>query len=98
NDIAVESRGFVLGTALAQFCACPLMLARKIGKLPGPVHRATYEFEYGATALEVQQGALRPDERVLIIDDVLATGGTLGAASALVSRAGATVIGFAVLL
>jgi adenine phosphoribosyltransferase len=94
--LAVEARGFVLGTAVAARSGRPLVLARKPGKLPGPVHRAEYALEYGASALELQRDALRPADRVLVVDDVLATGGTLAAAGALVAASGAEVVGYAV--
>ncbi|SDK90769.1 adenine phosphoribosyltransferase [Actinopolyspora mzabensis] len=96
--LAVDARGFILGTMVSQISSCRLVLARKLGKLPGAVHRATYEFEYGATALEVQRDALSAEQSVLVVDDVLATGGTLAAAGALVSRAGAKLSGFATAL
>ncbi|WP_157849694.1 MULTISPECIES: S-methyl-5-thioribose-1-phosphate isomerase [Streptomyces] len=91
--LAIESRGFVLGAALAARTGTPLVLARKPGKLPGPVHRASYSLEYGDDLLELQKGAVRPGERVLCVDDVLATGGTLAAATSLVTDSGAEVAG-----
>ncbi|MGW0248443.1 S-methyl-5-thioribose-1-phosphate isomerase [Nocardia goodfellowii] len=96
--LAVESRGFVLGAALAAYTRVPLTLARKPGKLPGPVYQAGYELEYGTDQLEVQKGALGPGERVLCVDDVLATGGTLQAAAQLVTIAGAQVAGLVALV
>ncbi len=96
--VAVEARGFVVGTAVALAAGCPLVLARKPGKLPGPVDTIEYALEYGSTALQLQREVLSPDDRVIVVDDVLATGGTLAAAAALAERAGATVVGFAVLL
>jgi adenine phosphoribosyltransferase len=94
--LAVEARGFILGAAIALRSAAPLALARKEGKLPGPVHTASYELEYGQASLEIQQSAIKPGERILIVDDVLATGGTLAAAAALVAEAAATTAGHAV--
>jgi adenine phosphoribosyltransferase len=96
--VAVEARGFVIGTVVAHTAGRPLVLARKKGKLPGPVHQAEYELEYGVAVLETQRGALPPGERVLIVDDVLATGGTLAATADLATREGATVTGHAVVL
>ncbi|MDH6576342.1 S-methyl-5-thioribose-1-phosphate isomerase [Kitasatospora sp. MAP5-34] len=96
--LGIESRGFVLGAALAARGALPLVLARKPGKLPGAVHRASYTLEYGEDRLELQQGAIRPGERVLIVDDVLATGGTLAAAAQLVADADGRVAGLTALV
>ncbi|MBW8739245.1 MAG: S-methyl-5-thioribose-1-phosphate isomerase [Streptomyces turgidiscabies] len=96
--LAVESRGFVLGAALAVRTGVPLTLARKPGKLPGPVHEASYRLEYGTDRLELQKGAIAPGERVLCVDDVLATGGTLAAAASLVEASGADLAGLAVVV
>ncbi|AGL15328.1 adenine phosphoribosyltransferase [Actinoplanes sp. N902-109] len=96
--LAVEARGFVLGTAVAMAARCPLVLARKQGKLPGPLHSAEYSLEYGSAVLTVQHGAISPESTVLAVDDVLATGGTLAAAADLVNQAGGGLAGFAVLL
>jgi adenine phosphoribosyltransferase len=96
--LAVESRGFVLGAALAARTGLPLTLARKPGRLPGPVYTAGYELEYGSDRLEVQKGALGPGERVLCVDDVLATGGTLDATARLVTTGGARVAGLVALV
>ncbi|MEW2624765.1 S-methyl-5-thioribose-1-phosphate isomerase [Streptomyces sp. NPDC048106] len=93
--LGVESRGFVLGAALAVRTGTPLVLARKPGKLPGPVHQASYSLEYGDDLLELHKGAVLPGERVLCVDDVLATGGTLAATGRLVTDAGAEVAGMA---
>ena len=87
--LAIESRGFVFGAALACISGKSLVLARKPGKLPGSVLSETYGLEYGADRLEVQQHRIPPGARVLLIDDVLATGGTLVAAANLVRRSGA---------
>ncbi|MFD9864831.1 adenine phosphoribosyltransferase [Streptomyces alboflavus] len=95
--LAVEARGFVLGTAVAAASGLPLALARKQGKLPGPVHRADYTLEYGTATLELQHDAVAPGDRVLIVDDVLATGGTLAAAAELVTAADGRVTGHAVI-
>jgi adenine phosphoribosyltransferase len=96
--LAVEARGFVLGTAVSMETGIPLFLARKSGKLPGPTHTISYDLEYGQAELEIQQDALPAGGRILIVDDVLATGGTFAAASELVAQAGARTIGYAVAL
>ncbi|SFT93789.1 adenine phosphoribosyltransferase [Actinopolyspora lacussalsi subsp. righensis] len=94
--LAVEARGFILGTAVSAVGGRPLALARKKGKLPGEVHRADYSLEYGTATLEVQQGTLKQGDQVLVVDDLLATGGTLSAAGELVVTGGAKVAGYAV--
>lgn len=96
--LGVEARGFVIGTAVAILRDSPLLLARKPGKLPGRLHTAHYDLEYGTATLTIQQGDLSRGQRVLIVDDVLATGGTLAAAADLIDQAGAEVAGFAVVL
>jgi len=96
--VAIDARGFALGTALACELRLPLTLLRKPGKLPGETLRASYELEYGTSELQVQKGAIGAGERVVIADDVLATGGTLTAAVKLVRGQGATVRGVAVLM
>ena len=95
---AVEARGFIFGAALATYLKAGFVPLRKPGKLPPPVVAVTYELEYGRDALETRADAFRPGERVLIVDDVLATGGTLGAARALVEQVGATLVGASVLI
>jgi adenine phosphoribosyltransferase len=95
--LAVEARGFVLGTAVALVSGRPLVLARKAGKLPGPVYRTDYALEYGSATLEVQCDAVRAGERVLAVDDILATGGTLEAAGRLVTACGGEMAGYAVI-
>jgi S-methyl-5-thioribose-1-phosphate isomerase/adenine phosphoribosyltransferase len=96
--LAIEARGFPLGTAVAQESSAALVLGRKPGKLPGRVRSARYDYEYATDALEVQTHAMGPDARVLVVDDVLATGGTLRAAAQLVAGSGARLAGFAVVL
>jgi len=95
---AIEARGFLLGTAIAQLAGVPLVPVRKAGKLPGPVALRGYGLEYATDVLELQQGVLAGEDRVLIIDDVLATGGTLEAAAGLIEGAGARVAGLGVML
>ncbi|MGW2488141.1 S-methyl-5-thioribose-1-phosphate isomerase [Streptomyces sp. NPDC001606] len=96
--LAVEARGFLLGSALAAHAGVPLTLARKPGKLPGAVHSASYALEYGEDRLEVRKDGIGPGDRVLCVDDVLATGGTLGAAAELTEACGAQVAGMAVVV
>lgn len=95
--VGVESRGFVVGMSVALEADVPLILARKKGKLPGLVHSMAYALEYGAEVLEIQIDAIQPGDRVLVVDDVLATGGTLAAAAHLVGLAGGEIAGYAVI-
>jgi len=88
--VAIESRGFPWGALLAFQLRLPLVPVRKPGKLPGAVHRITSTNEYGSTDLELPKNMLRPGQRVLLVDDVLATGGTLVAAAKLVKGSGAS--------
>ena len=95
---AIESRGFLFGAPVAQHLNAGLIPLRKPGKLPGRRHRVEYALEYGKDALEAHEDACGATARVLIVDDVLATGGTARAACALVERTGAQVIGCSFLL
>jgi adenine phosphoribosyltransferase len=92
----IESRGFLLATAAAMTAGTGVLAIRKPGKLPGLVLREEYALEYGTASLELNPADLVPGSRVLIIDDVLATGGTAAAACRLVRGAGAEVAGLAV--
>jgi len=94
----IEARGFVLGAAVASRLGAGFIALRKPGKLPREVLRAEYLLEYGSDALEVHADAMQPGTRILIVDDVLATGGTLLAAIELMAQAGADLIGAAVLV
>ncbi len=96
--LAIESRGFVLGSPLALDLSCGLVLARKKGKLPRRTISETYGLEYGQDELHLHEGALQSGDRVVIVDDVLATGGTLMAAVNLARRSGADVVGLQVVL
>lgn len=87
--LGIESRGFIFGAALAQRLSLGFVPARKPGKLPREAFRQDYGLEYGADALEIHRDAFKPGDRVLIVDDVLATGGTAAAARALVAQTGA---------
>ncbi len=96
--IAIEARGFLIGAPLAYRLEKPLALARKEGKLPAESARSEYSLEYGSNVMEVHTDSIKAGDHVLIIDDVLATGGTLAAAIDLVEKAGATVEGLALLI
>lgn len=94
----MEARGFIVGAAVARELGVGFIALRKAGKLPGIVHSATYALEYGTATLQVHQEDVKPGNRVLIIDDVLATGGTARAAAQLIESGGATVVGFGFIL
>ncbi len=96
--VGIESRGFILGAAVAITLGCGFVPIRKPGKLPAATHQESYALEYGTDALEIHQDALTTGHRVLIVDDVLATGGTARAAIDLVRKTGGTVIGAAFLI
>jgi adenine phosphoribosyltransferase len=89
--VGIEARGFMFGAAVARELRLGFVPARKPGKLPGRTERVAYGLEYGSDSLEVHADALSPGESVLIVDDVLATGGTAAAAAELVERLGARV-------
>ena len=93
--VSAEARGFVLGAAVAVEVGAGFILARKPGKLPREVASVEYALEYGVDALEVHADAIRDGSRVLVLDDLLATGGTASALCGLVERAGGTVAGCA---
>lgn len=90
--LGVESRGFIIGAALAYELGAGFCVVRKHGKLPYETHSASYELEYGSDTLEVHRDALLPRARVLIADDLIASGGTAAAAIALVSKLGGEVV------
>ncbi|MCA5894040.1 adenine phosphoribosyltransferase [Isoptericola sp. NEAU-Y5] len=94
----MEARGFLLGAPLATRLGVGFLPLRKAGKLPPPVERVDYDLEYGSAAIELRTGTLRPGARVLLIDDVLATGGTARAAADLVERSGGHVMALAFLM
>jgi adenine phosphoribosyltransferase len=95
--VAIESRGFILGAPVAYQLGAGLVPVRKVGRLPAATLREEYALEYGANTVEVHSDAIRSGERVLIVDDLLATGGTVRAAVNLVERLGAEVVGISVL-
>ena len=94
----IEARGFILAAPVAYEIRAGFVPVRKKGKLPAATFAQEYDLEYGSATLEVHQDAFLPGERVLIVDDVLATGGTARATAALIHRAGARVVGVAVLM
>jgi adenine phosphoribosyltransferase len=94
----IEARGFILAAPVALRLGAGFVPVRKEGKLPGRSHAQTYQLEYGAATLEVHDDAFAPGDRVLIVDDVLATGGTANATAELVRRSGAEVTAVAVML
>jgi adenine phosphoribosyltransferase len=96
--VGVEARGFVFGAPLALALGVGFVPVRKQGKLPADTYSATYALEYGEATVEIHTDALAPGARVVVVDDVLATGGTLRAAAELVAACGATVVGNAVVL
>lgn len=93
--VGLEARGFILGGAVAHQLSVGFVPIRKKGKLPGTVLSEAYALEYGEAVMEIHDDALRPGEKVLIVDDLLATGGTANAAISLCQRAGAEVVGCA---
>ena len=96
--IGIESRGFILGAAVAERLGAGLIPVRKPGKLPAKAIKETYSLEYGQDSLEIHEDALERGEKVLIVDDVLATGGTAAAAAQLVRKLGADLKGLAFLI
>ena len=96
--LGLESRGFIFGSALAQKLGVGFVPARKPGKLPLPTHSEGYGLEYGTDALEIHTDAFKPGDRVLIVDDVMATGGTAAAAQRLVLRTGAQPVALTVFI
>ena len=93
----VESRGFLLAAPLALKLACGFTMIRKPGKLPGRLIGLDYALEYGTDRVEIQADAVEPGQRVVVVDDLLATGGTLSAGVSLLRSAGANVVGAAVI-
>ena len=87
----IESRGFLLAAPLALHLGCGFLMIRKRGKLPGATVGLDYALEYGTDRVEIQQGAVQPGQRVVVLDDLLATGGTMAAGIALLRNAGAEV-------
>ncbi len=96
--VGIESRGFILGAAVADRIGAGFVPVRKLGKLPATTVRATYDLEYGSDSLEMHKDAVEPGQRVLIVDDLLATGGTARATVGLVKQLGGRVEGVAFLI
>ena len=96
--IGIESRGFLVAAPLALQLGCGFVMARKTGKLPGKTISHTYDLEYGTDTIELQSGAIKEGQKVVILDDLLATGGTAGGALALLRQAGADVRGAAFII
>ena len=96
--VGIESRGFILGAAVADRIGSGFAPVRKLGKLPSQTVRVTYDLEYGSDCLEIHQDAVAPGQRVLVVDDLLATGGTARATVDLVRRLGGQVHGVAFLI
>jgi adenine phosphoribosyltransferase len=96
--VGIESRGFILGAAVANQLGAGFVPIRKPGKLPSKCHREEYALEYGTDGLEIHEDAVGDGQRVLIVDDVLATGGTAKASAGLVRRIGADLVGLSFLI
>jgi adenine phosphoribosyltransferase len=96
--VGIEARGFIIAAPVAYHFGAGFVPVRKKGKLPSATYEESYELEYGSATLEVHQDAFRPGDRVLIVDDVLATGGTAAAAARLIGRAGGELLGCSVVI
>lgn len=96
--VCIDARGFLIGAALAYKIGCGLVPVRKKGKLPWYVNSMTYDLEYGKDTLEIHKDAIEPGQRVLIVDDILATGGTAGAVVSLVKEMKGEIVGVAFLM
>ena len=96
--VGVESRGFLVAAPLALHIGCGFAMLRKQGKLPGKTIAHTYDLEYGTDTVEIQADAVKPGQRVIVLDDLLATGGTAGAAVRLLRDAGAQVVSAAFII
>jgi len=96
--VGIEARGFILAAPVAYRLGASFVPVRKAGKLPWAVAREEYALEYGRDKLEIHRDAIRPDERVLIIDDVMATGGTAAATARLVEALGGSIVGLGILI
>jgi len=95
---AFDARGFIFGSALALELGLPLFMIRKAGKLPGDVATAEYDLEYGSARVDVSKDSVKAGDHVLLVDDVLATGGTAAAGEALIKQLGGTCVGLSVVI
>jgi adenine phosphoribosyltransferase len=93
--LGIEARGFIFGPALAYRLNAGFVPVRKPGKLPAAVERVTYDLEYGSDALEIHKDAIQPGQRVVLVDDLLATGGTMEATVKLATKLGGEIVGLA---
>lgn len=96
--IGIESRGFIFGAPIAYKLGAGFVPVRKAGKLPAKIHSIEYELEYGSDTLEIHQDAIQPESRILIVDDLIATGGTAAATANLINKLGCELIGFAFII
>ena len=96
--VGIESRGFIFGAPLAYTLGAGFIPVRKPGKLPSDIYEAKYELEYGTDTLTIHQDAITPGQRVLVVDDLLATGGTMAATLDLLKKLGAVVVGVVFLI
>ena len=96
--VGIESRGFIMGGAIAHQLKAGFVPVRKPGKLPGKTIEVEYELEYGRDSLAVHEDAIKPGQRVLVVDDLLATGGTMGATLRLIRQLGGQVVGVAFMI
>ncbi len=98
NVVAIEARGFILGGAIARVLNCGMIPVRKAGKLPSQKYSVTYELEYGTDTLEIHTDAVNKGENVLVVDDLLATGGTAQGVCELIEKSGGNIIGISFLI
>ncbi len=96
--VGIESRGFIMATALALKLCKGVVMVRKAGKLPGTTLKKSYDIEYGSAVIEIQQDAINKGENILIADDLIATGGTARATAQLIEELGGNVVGFAFII
>jgi len=96
--VGIESRGFLVAAPLSYLMGCGFVMVRKRGKLPGDVIQHHYDLEYGTDVVEIQADAIKKGQRVIVLDDLLATGGTLQAAISLLRKVGADVVGAACII
>ena len=96
--VGIESRGFIFGAPIAYKLGAGFVPVRKAGKLPAEIHSVEYKLEYGSDTLEIHQDALQPNSRILVVDDLIATGGTAAATAALIDKLGCSLIGFAFII